>query len=382
MHAGRARRGARSRWTAAVTAGVLAAAALAAGGGSAAASPAAEAAQAEDDSTFRWTTGDPVISPKPDATHESVAVKDPSVVKVDDTYHVFFTTTPGEGEGWHIAHKSFTDWSEADAAPITYLDTTAIGPGYRAAPQVFYFEPQETWYLIYQDGNAAYSTTTDISDPTSWSEPKHFYDEMPQIIEDNIGSGSWLDFWNICDDDTCYLFSTDDNGHHYRSQTSVEDFPNGFSDTVIAMEDPDPFELFEGDAVYRIDGTDQYLMLIEAFGPDGARMYKAWTADGLDAVGDEWEPLATTGDAPFARTSLTTFTTQQWTDDFSHGELLRSGQDQELTIDPCEPLRFLFQGYDPAAPSGPGYGDKPYHLGLATADGPNPISAMCAGSEG
>ncbi len=371
MHAARVQR--RTRWAAALAAGTLAVTALAAGGAASAAS------MADDDATsFRWTTGDPVISPQPDATHDSVAVKDPTVVKVGKRYHVFFTTTPGEGKGWHIAHKSFERWSDADAAPITYLDTTAIGPGYRAAPQVFYFAPQKTWYLIYQDGNAAYSTTQDIDDPTSWSAPKHFYDGMPQIVQDNIGNGFWLDFWNICDDDTCYLFSTDDNGHHYRSETSVQDFPHGYTNTVIAKEDPNRFSMFEGDAVYKLEGTDRYLMMIEAFGPDGARMYKAWTADGLDAVGDEWEPLAVTGDDPFARTAFTTFTTQRWTDDFSHGELLRSGRSQELTVDPCEPLQFLFQGYDPAAPSGPGYGDKPYQLGLATADGPNPISAMCA----
>ncbi|GAA1875978.1 non-reducing end alpha-L-arabinofuranosidase family hydrolase [Myceligenerans crystallogenes] len=365
----------RARWAAALTAATLAATTLAAGG-------AVAATQVADDAeSFRWSTGDPVMGPMPDATHGSIAVKDPTVVEAGGRYHVFFTTTPGEGLGWHIAYKSFDSWDEADSAPITYLDTTAIGPGYRAAPQVFYFAPRKTWYLIYQDGNAAYSTTKDIADPSSWSAPKHFYDGMPQIIADNIGNGFWLDFWNICDEESCYLFSTDDNGHHYRSRTSVKDFPNGFTDTVIAKQGPNRFAMFEGDAVYKIDGTEQYLMLIEAFGPDGARMYKAWTADDLDAVGDEWEPLAVTGDDPFARTSRTTFTTQRWTDDFSHGELLRSGRDQQLTVDPCEPLQFLFQGYDPDAEAGPGYGDKPYQLGLATADGPNPISAMCGDSE-
>jgi endo-1,4-beta-xylanase len=349
---------------------VLVTAALATGG-------TASAAPADDDSAFWWTTGDPVMTPMPDATHGSVAVKDPTVVKVGDRYHVFFTTTPGEGQGWNIAYKSFGSWSEADEAPITYLDTTAIGPGYRAAPQVFYFAPQKLWYLIYQDGNAAYSTTTDISDPTSWSAPRHFYSGMPQIIRDNIGNGFWLDFWNICDEEKCYLFSADDNGHHYRSETTVKDFPNGYANTVIAKEDPNRFALFEGDAVYKIEGTDQYLLLIEAFGPDGARMYKAWTADSLDAVGDEWVPLAATGDNPFARTTQVTFETRRWTDDFSHGELLRSGRDQTLTIDPCEPLQFLFQGFDPAENPGGGYGNLPYRLGLATADGPNPISAMC-----
>lgn len=375
VHTRQARRGRRGRWAAVLATGMLVAGALATGG----------AAQAEsrpdDGATFQWTTGDPVISPKPDATHDSVAVKDPTVVKVGRDYHVFMTTTGGEGEGWNLAYKTFTDWSEADAAPVTYLDTTDIGPGYRAAPQVFYFAPQKLWYLVYQDGGAAYSTTSDISDPMSWSEPRHFLEEMPPIVQENIEGGFWLDFWNICDDEKCYLFSTDDNGHHYRSETTVKEFPNGFGDTVIAKEDPDRFAMFEGDAVYRIGGADQYLMLIEAFGPDGARMYKAWTADSLDAVGDEWEPLAVTGDDAFGRMTQVAFEGDRWTMDFSHGELLRDGRDQSLTIDPCEPLQFLFQGYDPEEEAGPGYGDKPYHLGLATAEGPNPISATCADPE-
>nr|BBJ56023.1 hypothetical protein SAVMC3_86520 [Streptomyces avermitilis] len=37
-----------------------------------------------------------------------------------------------------------------------------------------------------------------------------------------------------------------------------------------------------------------------------------------------------------------------WTQDFSHGEMLRAGVGQSLTIDPSR-LRFLYQGMDPAA---------------------------------
>ncbi len=47
-----------------------------------------------------------------------------------------------------------------------------------------------------------------------------------------------------------------------------------------------------------------------------------------------------------------------------------------MTIDPCNPLRFLYQGVDPRAdPSD--YLNLPYRLGLLTAARPNPISAMC-----
>src|SRR5262249_44701942 len=146
-----------------------------------------------------------------------------------------------------------TDWSQASSATQYYLDQTAIGSGYRAAPQVFYFAPQQKWYLVFQNGNAAYSTNSDISNPKGWSAPKNLYSSMPSVISQNIGAGYWVDMWVICDSVNCYLFSSDDNGHLYRSQTTVANFPNGFdSSTVIAMQDANKNNLFEASNVYKI----------------------------------------------------------------------------------------------------------------------------------
>ena len=52
-----------------------------------------------------------------------------------------------------------------------------------------------------------------------------------------------------------------------------------------------------------------------------------------------------------------------WTKDFSHGEPVREGADQNLIVDPCR-LRFLHQGMDPAA-SGD-YSQLPRRLSLVT----------------
>lgn len=116
-------------------------------------------------SNFRWSSTGAIFGPKPDATHANVAVKDPSVVHHNGKWHVFASTYT---TGYNLMYTSFTDWSQASSAPHTYLDTTAIGGGYKAAPHVFYFAPQRLWYLVYQTGdNASYSTTTDIADPRS-----------------------------------------------------------------------------------------------------------------------------------------------------------------------------------------------------------------------
>lgn len=137
---------------------------------------------------FSWRSSAQLISPGAGADH--LALKDPSIVRVNGKYHVFMTTAASNG--WHMAHMSFSDWSEAASAPVTTLDLSGIGPGYRAAPQVFYFEPQKLWYLIYQAGPPFYSTTANIEDPLSWSEPKPFFTKTPDAITATTGTEAWL----------------------------------------------------------------------------------------------------------------------------------------------------------------------------------------------
>lgn len=312
-------------------------------------------------SSFRWHSSGVLIGPKPDAGHNIIAVKDPSVVRYNDRWHVFASTVNSAG-GYSMEYLSFSDWSQANSATPYYLDTNPnIGTGYRAAPEVFYFAPQHKWYLIYQTGNGSYSTTDDLSKPQTWSAPKNFYSSMPDIIQQNIGNGYWVDFWVICDTVNCYLFSSDDNGHLYRSQTTVADFPNGFdTTTVIAMQDPDKYRLFEASNVYKVTNSDLYLLLVEAIGSDGRRYFRSWTSN---SIGGSWTALADTESNPFARANNVTFDGTPWTQDISHGEMIRNGYDQTLTIDPCT-MQYLYQGKDPSA-SGD-YNTLPWRLGLLT----------------
>ncbi|THV36494.1 non-reducing end alpha-L-arabinofuranosidase family hydrolase [Glycomyces buryatensis] len=310
-------------------------------------------------SSFTWDSSGILVAPKSDSTHNIVSVKDPSVVYHNGRYHVFVSVV-SVNQGYSLAYLSFTDWSQAGSAQLHFLDRSAMGAGYKAAPQVFYFAPQQKWYLTYQIGdNVAYSTTTDIGNPSSWSAPKPFYSKTPQIVLDNMGSGQWLDFWTVCDSANCHMYSSDDNGNLYRAQTSVANFPNGFSAPVIAMHDPNHHWLFEGANVYKLDGTGEYLLMVEAIAQEG-RMFRSWTSQSITGP---WTPLADTKENPFARYSNVTFDGTAWTRDISHGELIRSGIDQTLTVSPCD-LRFLYQGKDPDA-SGP-YNLLPWRLGLLT----------------
>jgi hypothetical protein len=296
-----------------------------------------------------------LVSPKNDG-RGIAGIKDPSIVYYNGRYHVFASTA--QDAGYNLVYFSFTDFSQASSATFNYLDRTPIGTGYRAAPQVFYFAPQRLWYLVYQNGNAAYSTNSDINNPSGWSAPKTFYSGMPNIIRNNIGNGYWVDMWVICDSSNCHLFSSDDNGHLYRSQTSISNFPNGMNEPVIAMQDSNKNRLFEASNVYKVDNG--YLLLVEAIGSDGRRYFRSWTSS---SISGPWTALADSESNPFARASNVVFSGNAWSRDISHGEMVRSGYDQTMTVSSCN-LRYLYQGLDPGATGS--YNNLPWRLGLIT----------------
>ncbi|WP_229796415.1 non-reducing end alpha-L-arabinofuranosidase family hydrolase [Saccharothrix coeruleofusca] len=259
-------------------------------------------------SSLRWSSSAVLAGPKSDASHDIVSIKDYTVVRHNNQWQVYATNL---------------------------------------------------WYLVHRTGLPPYSTSSDPSGTRSWSAPRDFRSAMPDIERGNIGNGNRLDFWGICDTANCPLFSSDDNGYVYRAQTSVANFPNGFDNTVIALQDSNRNALFEGTAVYKVGTGSQYLLLQEAIGANG-RYYKSFTSNRIEGP---WSPHLTGESTPFAGISNSTFPAGRWTRDISHGELVRSGNDQTLPINPCL-LQFLYQGLDPDA--GGDYSQLPYRMGLPT----------------
>ncbi len=361
-----ARVGARGLTMLAVVTAVATASALGLSAGPAAAAPSrqasashASAARHSLPTSFSWRSSGPLISPHSDS-HDIVAVKDPSVVRYRGRWYVAASVANSSGN-YSIEFLSFANWSHANKATPVYADQTAIGGGYKTAPQLFYFAPRHLWYVIYQTGdNIGYSTNPDIANPYGWSATSYFYSGMPAIITDNIGPGYWVDSWTICNRADCYLFSMDDNGHLYRSQTSVRDFPDGMSEPVIAASNPARFSFFEADAVYKVAETNQYLLLVEAIASTGRRIYTSYTSNAIDGT---WTPLANTGSNPFLGASNVTFKGTAWTQDFSSGELIRDNYDQTPTINACH-LRMVYQGIDPSASGN--YNLLPWRIAIAT----------------
>ena len=306
---------------------------------------------------FKWKSSGVLIKPVSDENHKLVSVKDPTVVYYADRWHVY-ATTANERSQWSMVYLSFKDWSEAASAKSYYMDANPNLRGYHCAPQVFFFRPHRKWYLVFQSQQPQYSTTDDVSRPETWSKPQDFFTGKPP------GTPKlWIDYWVICDDTHAYLFFTGDDGRFYRSRTRIEDFPKGMSNPEIALQESRDV-LFEASMTYRIKGTGTYLTLIEAMSPD--RYYRAFISDRLDG---QWTPVpeADTYRKPFAGINNVTFEAgvAPWTKDISHGELIRDGYDQTMTIDPKN-LELLYQGRDPAIRTD--YGLLPYRLGLLKLD--------------
>jgi endo-1,4-beta-xylanase len=314
--------------------------------------------------SFAWNSSGVLLGPVSDATHNLTAIKDPSVVYFNNQWHVFASSVTAAGT-YSIVYLTFPDWDHTADATFYYMDQTPGFAGYKAAPQVFFFAPQNKWYLVYQTGPPSFSTNDDIDDPAGWTPAQSFFAAEPATVRTNKGTGGWLDFWVICDEASCFLFFSDDFGHWYRSQTTIDQFPKGFGEPTIVMSDPVASHLFEASNVYKMKDTGKYLALVEAYDASSSyhRYFRSWTADALDG---DWTPLQDTYTSPFASKANVTSTVQPpWTVDISHGEMIRDGYDQNLEIDTCH-LQFLYQGVDPTM-TNVSYNSLPWRLGLITA---------------
>ena len=303
-----------------------------------------------------WEYSAPLIAPEERDEEPSHAQKDPTVVFHEGKWHIFMTVKlPNSSK---IEYCSFEKWEDANAAERTILPVS--DSSYYCAPQVFYFTPHKKWYLVYQVGVpkqrkmwVAYSTTEDIDDPSSWSRAKPMLDGGP----DDPREAGGLDYWIICDEERAYLFLTTLNGKMWRLWTKLEDFPHGFDHCEVALQ----AKIFEASHTYRLKGMDKYITVIEE---NGRRYFKAYIADRLDG---KWTPLADTADRPFAgwKNVRPVQGVQPWTDNISHGELIRDGVDQTLTVDP-DNLHFVFQGMWDKDKSGKSYGKFPWRIGMLT----------------
>jgi hypothetical protein len=302
---------------------------------------------------FRWRVSGPLVAPIERPDDPCFSVKDPTVVFSEGRWHLFCSIR-SEKRTHQIEYLSFENWEQANAAPRHILRNHDT---FFCAPQVFWFEPHARWYLICQASDEswepnygpAFATTEHIADPASWSA-------LTPLDARQADGKSGLDFWIICDDEKAHLFFTTLDGRMWREETTLVDFPFGWSEAQLAIRG----DIFEASHIYKLGDTGKYLTVVEAQGGHGWRYFKAYVADSLDG---EWTPAAATKDKAFASMANTQPAGERWTDSISHGELIRAGVDQTLEVDPAN-LQFVFQGVLDRDRAGKPYGRIPWRLGL------------------
>jgi hypothetical protein len=96
----------------------------------------------------------------------------------------------------------------------------------------------------------------------------------------------------------------------------------------------------------------------------GAAVNEPNLADRLDGP---WTTLSDTAENPFAGWAniRPAKGVEAWTDNVSHGELVRDGCDQTMTVDPAK-LMFVFQGMLEKEKAGKSYGQFPWRIGILT----------------
>jgi len=286
----------------------------------------------------RWIAGPVILSPGKKGSFDDKGVKDPTIVNYHGKWYLLYTISRKDPGGiGYVCAKSLESLNTAPRFQLKQFNGLS-SESKGGAPQVFYFEPQKLWYLIYQtkdfNRQPVYSTTATIDKPESWSKTRN-------LIEREEPDVKWIDFWIICDETKAYFFYSRGRKDVYVRWTRIEDFPKGFGPGQLAFS-PMPRPLTEAVHVYKVKDKEEYHMFYETC-PAGAKKRRYGLARASNLLGP-WKRVA--DDYVSGEKLLFADDVPRWTEHVSHGEMIRSGYNQRLEYDAAE-SRFLIQGVTP-----------------------------------
>lgn len=285
-----------------------------------------------------WRSGNLIFSNGPIENFDALAVKDPSTIYINGQYHLFYTgRDKGTDGSWRTGYTSASSLENLNTGKRALL-TALNGGSYFCAPQILWFEPHKKWYLIYQSGKGAtFSTNTTIEKNQNWT------------AGESMGFSDGIDFWVVSDGkDSVYCFYSAQDGSRTikRRSTSINNFPYGWKYyDVVATE------TFEAVHVYKNKANNKYYMMVE----DIQRHFELWEAD---HPGGKFTKIA----EKWASSDRLILQDIPWTDQISHGEIIRSGVDEKMEIDDINTCQILIQGVNHGDYGD--YGNIPYRLGI------------------
>jgi len=275
----------------------------------------------------------------PAGSFDYIGVKDPSIIYSGGKYHLFYTGMDAPANGsWRMGYASATSIAGLETASRSYMNALNAG-SYFCAPQAFYFRSKEKWFLIFQSGlGASFSVSNDVSDPLSWTPAR------------GMGFTDGIDFWCISDGTDVYVYYSAQDGTRTIKwrKTSVSNFPYNWSGAQVAVSDS-----FEAPHVYKNKSDGRFYMMVEDLLDN--RYFELWTATKLAGP---WTRVA----EKWASYHNLSYNADHWTDQVSHGEIIRTGTNELMEIDNINHCDVLIQGAVNGNYSS--YAAIPYDLGL------------------